>query len=121
MVPTQRLFASQSLSTTVVVYGGGGGTSACVEQLLTRALQEVADGALGDPILEMGIDAAEGELLSSFVAGLFEGVVLEAAIVAMVVALSSRRAQRRMSQSRVWLREFPRKSRRFEGGRSAGG
>ena len=33
----------------------------------------------------MGIDAAEGELLSCFVAGLFEGVVLEAAIVAMVV------------------------------------
>jgi hypothetical protein len=25
MAPTQRLFASQSLSTTVVVYGGGGG------------------------------------------------------------------------------------------------
>ncbi len=59
--------------------------SVCVEQLLARALREVADGALGDPILEMGIDAAEGELLSRFVAGLFEGVVLEAAIVAMVV------------------------------------
>ncbi len=43
------------------------------------------DGALGDPILKMGIHAAEGELLSRFVAGLFEGVVLEAPIVAVVV------------------------------------
>ncbi len=33
----------------------------------------------------MGIDAAEGELLSGFVAGLSEGVVLKTAIVAMVV------------------------------------
>ncbi len=43
------------------------------------------DTALGNPILKMGIDAAEGELSSCFVAGLFEGIVLEAAIVAMVV------------------------------------
>ncbi len=56
--------------------------SACVEQLLARPLQEVANGVLSDPILKMGIHAAEGELLSRFVAGLFEGVVLEAAIVA---------------------------------------
>jgi hypothetical protein len=33
----------------------------------------------------MGIHAAEGELLSRFLAGLFEGVVLEAPIVAVVV------------------------------------
>ena len=33
----------------------------------------------------MGVDAAEGKLLSGFVAGLSEGVVLKAAIVAMVV------------------------------------
>ncbi len=58
--------------------------SACVEQLLTRALQEVADGALGNPILKMGIHAAEGELLPCFVAGLLEGVVLEVPIVAVV-------------------------------------
>jgi hypothetical protein len=56
-----------------------------VEQLLARALQEVVYGALGNPILKMGIHAAEGELLSCFVAGLFEGVVLEAPIVAVVV------------------------------------
>ncbi len=59
--------------------------SASVEQLLARALREVADGALGDPVLKMGIHSAEGELLSCFVAGLFEGVVLEAPIVAVVV------------------------------------
>ncbi len=59
--------------------------SACVEQLLPRALGEVADTALGDPILKMGIDAAEGELLACFVAGLSEGVVLKAAVVAMVI------------------------------------
>ncbi len=56
-----------------------------MEQLLARALREVTDGALGNPILKMGIDAAEGELLLRFVAGLFEGVVLEAAIVTVVV------------------------------------
>jgi hypothetical protein len=59
--------------------------SACMEQLLARALREVADRAPGDPILKMGIHTAEGELLLRFVAGLFESVVLEAAIVAVVV------------------------------------
>ncbi len=58
--------------------------SACVEQLLACALQEIEDGALGNTILEVGIDAAEGELLSCIVAGLPEGVVLEAPIVAVV-------------------------------------
>jgi hypothetical protein len=37
-------------------------------------------------ILEMGIDAAEGELLVALLAGLLEGVVGKAAIVAMIVA-----------------------------------
>ena len=59
--------------------------SARVEQLLPRAFRKVADAALGDPILKMGVDAAEGELLSGFVAGLSEGIVLKVAIVAMVV------------------------------------
>ena len=59
--------------------------SACVEQLLARALREIADGALGDAILEVGIDSAEGELLSRIVAGLLEGVVLEAPIFAVVM------------------------------------
>ncbi len=59
--------------------------SACVEQLLASALGEVADGALSNAILEVGIDAAEGELLSCVVAGLLEGVVVEAPVVAVVV------------------------------------
>ena len=56
-----------------------------MEQLLARALQEIADGALGDAILEMSIDSAEGELLSRVVAGLFEGVVIESPIVTVVM------------------------------------
>ncbi len=56
-----------------------------MEQLLASALREVADGALGDAILEVGIDAAEGELLSCFMAGLLEGIVMEAPVVAVVV------------------------------------
>ncbi len=59
--------------------------STCVEQLLASAFGEVADGALGDAILEVGIDAAEGELLSCIVAGLLEGIVKDATIVAVVV------------------------------------
>ncbi len=49
------------------------------------ALREITDRALGDAILEVGIDSAEGELLSHVVAGLLEGVVLEAPIIAVVV------------------------------------
>jgi hypothetical protein len=56
-----------------------------VEQLLACALQEVADGALGNAILEVGIDATEGELLSRVVAGLLESVVVEMPVVAMVM------------------------------------
>jgi hypothetical protein len=59
--------------------------STCVEQLLASAFGEVADGLLGDAILEVGIDAAEGELLSRIVAGLLEGVVKEATVVTVVV------------------------------------
>ena len=56
-----------------------------MEQLLACAFREIADRALGDAILEMSIDSAEGELLSRVVAGLFEGVVLEAPIIAVVM------------------------------------
>ena len=59
--------------------------SACVEQLLACAFREIADRALGDAILEMGIHAAEGELLSRVVAGLLQGVVLEVPIIAVVM------------------------------------
>ena len=56
-----------------------------MEQLLARTLREIADGVLGDAVLKMGIHATEGELLSRVVAGLLEGVVVEAPIVAVVV------------------------------------
>ena len=56
-----------------------------MEQLLARTLREIADGVLGDAILEVGIHAAEGELLSRVVAGLLEGVVVEVPVVAVVV------------------------------------
>ena len=56
-----------------------------MEQLLARALQEIADGALGDAVLKMGIHATEGELLLRVVAGLLEGIVVEAPVDTVVV------------------------------------
>jgi hypothetical protein len=59
--------------------------SASVQQLLARALQEVADGLLGDAILKVCVNATEGKLLVLFVAGLFERVIGKLPIVAMVM------------------------------------
>ncbi len=59
--------------------------SARVQQLLARALQEIADGALGDAILEVGVYATEGELLACFVACLPEPIVGESTIVAVIM------------------------------------
>ncbi len=57
-----------------------------MEQLLASALGEVVDGVLGNAVLEAGIGATEGELLSCIVAaGLLEGVVVEVLVVAVVV------------------------------------
>ena len=56
-----------------------------MEQLVACALREVVDGALGNAILEVGIDSTEGELLSHVVAGLLESVVLEAPVVTVVL------------------------------------
>jgi hypothetical protein len=53
--------------------------------LLACALEEVADRALGDAILEVGVYATEGKLLACVVACLPEGIVGEAPIVAVVV------------------------------------
>jgi hypothetical protein len=45
------------------------------------------NGAFCNSILEMGsVDAAEGELLIALLAGLLEGIVGKAAIVAILVA-----------------------------------
>ena len=59
--------------------------STSMQQLLARALQEVADGALDDAILEVGIEAAEEELLVHVMARLFEGIVGELSIVAVIM------------------------------------
>jgi hypothetical protein len=56
-----------------------------VKQLLTRALQEVVDGLLGDAILKVCIYTTEGKLLALFVAGLFECVIGKLPVVAMVM------------------------------------
>ena len=53
--------------------------------MLACALGEVADGALGDAILEVGVYATEGKLLACIVACLPESIVGEAPIVAVVV------------------------------------
>ena len=87
-----------------------------MEKLLARTLQEIADEALGDADLKMGIHAAEGELLLRVVAGLLEGVVVEAPVVAVVVEY----LHAVLSQRCVRLREFPWMYRRFGGGRNAG-
>ncbi len=52
-----------------------GPSSPGAQKLLACALREVANAALGDAILEVGVDATEGKLLAGVVACLFEGVV----------------------------------------------
>ncbi len=61
--------------------------SASVQQLLVRALREVADGALGDAILEVSVYATEGELLALLVACLIECIVEKPTVVAMVMLI----------------------------------
>ncbi len=60
-------------------------SSTCMQQLLSRALAEVADCALGDSILEVGIQATEGERLMTVVACLTEGIVGETSVITVVV------------------------------------
>ncbi len=56
-----------------------------VQQLFACGLGKVTDRALGDPILEMGVDATEGELLAACLARLFERVVCELSIIAVIM------------------------------------
>jgi hypothetical protein len=56
-----------------------------VKQLLTRALRDVADGLLGNAILEVSVYTTDGELLVLLVACLFERVVGESTIVAVIM------------------------------------
>ncbi len=66
-------------------YGHRAKCTACSQRALACAFREVADGALGDAILEVGIHATEGKLLSRVVSGLPESVVVETPVVAMVM------------------------------------
>ncbi len=56
-----------------------------MEQLLACTLQEVADGSLGNAILDVRIHATKGKLLSCIMTCLLEGVVMELPVVAVVV------------------------------------
>jgi hypothetical protein len=59
--------------------------STSVQQLFALALQEVADGALGNAILEVSVYATGGELLALFVACLLECIVGKPTVVAVVM------------------------------------
>ena len=56
-----------------------------VQHLLACALGEVANAALGNAILEVGVYATEGKLLVRIMTCLFEGIVGELPIVTVVV------------------------------------
>ncbi len=56
-----------------------------MQQLLAWALQEIADGVLGDAILEVSVYATEGELLMRIVACLLERIVGELTAVAVIM------------------------------------
>ena len=62
-----------------------GPSSPGVQQLLACAFGEVADGALGNAILKVGVHTTEGKLLARVVTCLFKGVVGELPIVTVVV------------------------------------
>jgi hypothetical protein len=62
-----------------------GPSSPGVQQLLSCAFGEVADGVLSDAILKVGVHATEGKLLTHVVTCLFEGIVSESTIVTVVV------------------------------------
>jgi hypothetical protein len=62
-----------------------GPADARVERLLVHALREIADGLLGDAILEVRIYASKCELLLRVVTCLWKGFVVELPIIAVVV------------------------------------
>ncbi len=57
----------------------------CVEQLLSCALTEVANGLFGYSILKMSIDAIEGKSLICTCTRVLEVIIGKSTIVAMVV------------------------------------
>ena len=56
-----------------------------MQQLLVRALREIADRALGNAILEVGVHPTKGEFLPCIVAYFLESVVVKLPVVAVVV------------------------------------
>ena len=60
-------------------------TMSHVQQLFSGAFGKVLDRALGYPILEVGIDPAEGESLLFLLTRQLESIVCKPAVVAMVV------------------------------------
>jgi hypothetical protein len=56
-----------------------------MEELLVSALGEVPDGLLGNSVLKMRVDAAEGKPLASLLAPQLEVIVGKSAMVTMVV------------------------------------
>ncbi len=59
--------------------------SVSMQQLLARTLQEIADGALSNAILEVSVYATEGELLACVAACLLERIVRESTAVAVIM------------------------------------
>jgi hypothetical protein len=56
-----------------------------VQQLLPSFFTKITNGLLGNPILEVSIDATESEALPCTLTSLFEGVVGKSPIVAVVM------------------------------------
>ena len=62
-----------------------GPASLGVQELLACACRKVADRALGDAILEVGVYATQGESLSCVFSCLFKCIVFKSSVVAMVM------------------------------------
>jgi hypothetical protein len=56
-----------------------------MQELLSGALEEVLNRMLGNPILEMGVDPAKGELLAALLTCLSKIIVRKMTIIAMVM------------------------------------
>ena len=89
--------------------------------IAARALQEVADGALGNAILEVSVHTTEGELLALLVVCLLECIVGKQTIVTVVMLIFLCHAQWQRAQRRVWRQRFWLMSHRLGGGQSVGG
>jgi hypothetical protein len=78
----------------------------CVQELLASALREVADGLLGDAILEVRIYPAKGELLTLGLACLREEAVGESTIVTVVVGDTDAMLSRKLFKGALHIDGF---------------